>query len=480
MGNVGRLTKHFDISAETGIYKIWEESKSFESKSTSSKKFIIPMPPPNITGQLHMGHAIFITLQDILIRYHRMIGDDTIWIPGTDHAGIATQDKILENLKKLGISNPNKEEFLQYAAEWKKTTHSTITTQIRKLGASCDWSRERFTLDEQYSKSVQYAFKKCKDLLYHEDGQWYLNMKPLAQSILEEYYAGNITIIPEYSGKTFCHFLENIEPWCISRQIWWGHQMPICDDVFDTWFSSALWPFAILGWPDITPDFERYYPANIIETADDILFFWCARMLMMGKYLTGILPFKTIYLHGIIRDKHGRKMSKSLNNGIDPLDIISKYGCDTLRFTLAEDTMPAQDTKMKMEKIDASKKFMNKLWQASRFCLRFEFERDMNAKPIHENDLKMLEMFQDFSSRYKCCLDNYEFKQATIELRKIFKDTFCDWYIEDMKKRIDTNSYSCMMNIFEKILIYFHPFIPFITEQIWSSFHDDLLIDQQM
>ena len=464
------------------------------------------MPPPNITGKLHLGHAMFSTLQDIIIRHKRMTGYDALWTPGTDHAGLATQEKLMNELALQDI-NPSYDEFCKFAEDWKQNYQGKITEQLRSLGSSCYWSKERFTLDNQYTDATITAFNKCNDanMLYRKDNQWYLDMKQLADEIISCYENGEITIIPESEGKTFCHFLRNIEPWCISRQIWWGHRMPIwynengdwCSayneedaksklsgnlyqekDCLDTWFSSSLWPFAILGWPNNTEDYNKYYPADIIETADDILFFWCARMLMMGKLLTGKLPFKTIYLHGIIRDKHGRKMSKSLDNGIDPNDIITKYGCDTLRFALAENTSPGLDMKISDEIFITSKKFINKLWNCSKFIL-MHYERNQSLNNIYNIsyiDPENIKMIHD-------ALDEYNFRKAAGYIRHFIKDQFCDWWIETSKEKLyadDEETLKTGLRCLEEILKISHPFIPYITEYIWDSFHYTLLIDEQM
>lgn len=488
------MTRNFNPSREIEISKKW-----LITTTESSNKFYIPMPPPNITGKLHMGHALFVTLQDIIIRYHRILGHDVLWIPGTDHAGIATNDKLLSNLRDMGNLDPSREEFIEYSSEWRNSTQFTITNQIRRLGASCDWSRERFTLDDSYNKSVIHAFIKCHEmgLVYHRDNQWWLDMSSISSDILNEYESGNIRIIPDHSGKTFSHFLRNIEPWCISRQIWWGHRMPIyvddlgnfhisevpidgmtqIPDVFDTWFSSSLWPFAILGWPDRTDDFERYYPANLIETADDILFFWCCRMLMMGKLLTGRLPFSEIYLHGIIRDDNGKKLSKSLGNGIDPIDIMDRYGCDSLRFSLSETTSPGRDTNLSDNNFESSKHLSNKLWQSSRFCLNY-ISQDSEMIIDHLDDLRIISEYNDFKLKYHNGLIGYEFKLVCYELRKFFKDIFCDWYIESIKSRLKSGCSSrLLISILRCILIHFHPFMPFITEEIWSYFNDSVLMN---
>lgn len=460
------------------------------------------MPPPNITGKLHLGHALFLTLQDTLTRYHRQLGDNTLWLPGTDHAGLATDAKIKEYFEQLGIT-PNKEDYLQKAHSWKDDFHSTITSQIKAMGASCDWSRERFTLDSKYLESSTSALSIChqQGMLYRENNQWYLDMRDLAAQLITDIKNNTIIIEPASEANTLLHFLENIEPWCISRQIWWGQQIPIyyadnklciannaheaaiklqCKDItqdndtLDTWFLSSLWPFATLGWPQATADYDTYYPANIIETADDILFFWCARMLMMSKLCTGKYAFNKIYLHGIIRDEQGNKMSKSLGNGIDPLDIISQYGTDALRWTLATHNSAGKDASMGMQDFKASSQFMNKLWQAGRFIIghakRIGIE---NATP------HTYAILHEFENKYHHYLQNEQFLQCSRELQHLFKHEFCDKWIEEHKAALYNNDASTAQEgiaIYTHFLLLFHPFIPFITEKLYSSLYNDLLI----
>ena len=477
---------------------MWEGSGAFRP-SGSGEPFSLPMPPPNITGKLHLGHAMFTTYQDILTRYKRMQGFGALWLPGTDHAGLATQTKLENEMQKRGIEI-SRTNFDQFAAEWRTSTTDHITTQLRCMGASCDWSRERYTLDASYSNAVTEALKRCHEagMLYYRDGQWWLDMSVLAKDILDCYRRGEIKIIPEHQGKTLCHFLENIEPWCISRQIWWGHRLPIWrkddqifigndpggaiqeEDCLDTWFSSALWPFAIHGWSKQTDDLEKFYPADLIETGDDILFFWCARMLMMGKLLTGQLAFKTIFLHGLMRDEKGRKMTKSLGNGIDPLEIITDYGTDGLRFYLAENCSPGMDINLDYQALDSGKRFANKIWQASRFCLgHYCRTGDQQIMASHSDDQKLLTELGEIQASITAHLDAYEFKQAAIALRLFIKDRFCDWYIEAAKDRLyadDPKALSTLFKAWRAWLIMLHPFMPFITERIWQSFNENMLI----
>jgi valyl-tRNA synthetase len=470
------------------------------------------MPPPNITGQLHMGHALFITLQDTLIRFHRMRGANALWIPGTDHAGIATQEKIIEELGKRGI-DATRDNFLSFAAQWKDQYQGRITTQLTRLGASCDWQRERFTLDKQYSASVIEAFNRIaeKGLIYRDKNQWWLDTRQLAERALAALDSGELTIMPDDGAKTYRHYLRNIEPWCLSRQIWWGHQIPAwhdadgnwfiarsfedaCEkaghdrltqdeDVLDTWFSSSLWPFAIHGWPQNTEDLARYYPATLIETADDILFFWCARMIMMGLCLTDQLPFRTIYLHGIIRDKFGRKMSKSLGNGIDPLEISQKFGTDALRFALLENSIAGQDMKLGDDKFSSAKRFTTKLWNAARFCL-LNTEAIAELRPSeHPDDLRILSLLEQHRQEMIEHLEGYNFHQAARTLRIAIKDEFCDWWIEAAKQRLREGDGAAGWTAIEglrRILRLAHPFLPFTTEAIWSEISDTQLISESL
>ena len=463
------------------------------------------MPPPNITGILHMGHAYFGTLQDILTRFRRMRGDDALWLPGTDHAGLATQQKLDALMREQGL-DPDGPEFDAFAERYKAGLQGTITRQIRRIGASCDWSRETFTLDERYSRAVTEALRRCHDagMLSRADGQWWLDMSGLAARLLQHLDAGDIRIIPEDGAKTLRHFLQEIQPWCISRQIRWGHRMPlwtlpdgslrIADDApapgairesnaLDTWFSSALWPFATLGWPEETDDLRRYYPASLIETAGDIIFFWCARMMMMGLLLTDQLPFRTIYLHGIIRDKNGEKMSKSLGNGIDPLEIIGEYGCDAMRFALAENTTAGQDMRLWPEKFDAARAFRTKLWNAARFCLRHHerLGRPPIARPSAPtgDNAELLTRFDRAAREATDALEAFDFRQAAYTLRHFLWDDFCTWYLEAAKARIydgDREALATLMWTLDGTLRLLHPFIPFITERIRSAYADEPLI----
>ncbi len=433
-----------------------------------------------------MGHALFATLQDISTRYHRMKGDCTLWLPGSDHAGLATQSKLDALMVEQGL-DPSGPEFDTFAENYKQNLQGTIMTQLRSCGASCDWSRETFTLDDRYSRAVQAAWNKCleSDLVYYEGDEIFINMEPLAKDLLACMNAGKLNIIPFHQTATLRNFLENIEPWNVGRKIRWGHKIPGHDMVFDTWFSSALWPFASLGWPDETPDFKRFFPAAMIETADDILFFWCARMLMMGLLLElDDLPFNTIFLHGIIRDKHGRKMAKSQGNGIDPLEIIDRYGADSMRFALAESATPGQDMRIWDDKFQAGKALRTKLWNAARYCLG-HWER-LGSPEItfhglkHADDIEMLKRLWTAHSALTKALDELRYHEAAFLIRQFIFNDLCGWYIEATKSRLyDDNDMAALCTIMfalDRTLKMLHPFMPFVTERIRMAYSQEPLI----
>lgn len=457
----------------------------------------MPMPPPNITGILHIGHATFLSIQDALTRYYRKSGYDTLWLPGTDHAGLATHDKIIQSFKKY---TPSKEDYLKRGDELKDKHHSAITNQIKRTGASCDWSREQYTLNDNFKHAAFKALQEInhKGLLYRKDNQWYINMKDMAKDLLNHIDSDGLIINDTGELNSLIHMLENIEDWCISRQIPWGYQMPLFFDkngnhciansiedaqkilnksdihqeesTFDTWFTSSLWPFASLGWPENAEDYNRYYPAQIIETGADILFFWCARMLMMGKLLTGQYPFKEIYLHGICRDKDGQKMSKSLGNGIDPIDIIDKYGTDALRFGLLSKSNNKDMKIDETEFFDASK-FINKIWQSCRFMdtqiQNFNIPTTMNENGSFKDEIERI------SSLFKIGMENRDFLNTIRAIQHSFKHQFCDIWIEDNKKAFwngDEDIIQHGLYILYSYMNILHCFIPFITEYIGRHF----------
>lgn len=711
MSNCKPLEGKFEPkSFEEEIYQEWNEKGYFKPSEDKSKEpYTIVIPPPNITGKLHMGHALDETLQDILIRYKRMRGYNTLWVPGTDHASIATEAKIVENLKKQGITKEDlgREGFLEKAWEWKEEYGGTILNQLKKLGCSCDWSRERFTMDEGLSNSVKHVFVELykKGLIYRgkrlinwcpycdtsisdieveyeeepthlwhikypikgEDGkyvivattrpetmlgdtgvavhpsderykdligkmvilpimnkeipiiadefvetefgtgavkltpahdpndysaavkhnleilevfdenfkmgnlvpeyqgmellearqkiverlekegyliktedythnvgkcyrchhtiephiseQWFVKMEPLAKPAIEAVKNKEIKFVPERYEKTYFNWMENIQDWCISRQIWWGHRIPAyyCEDcgevivaeqepqkctkcgsthlkqdedTLDTWFSSALWPFSTLGWPEKTEDFEYFYPTSTLVTGYDIIFFWVARMIFSALEHTGKPPFKDVFIHGIVRDSQGRKMSKSLGNGIDPLEIIDQYGTDSLRFSLVLGISAGNDIRYMPEKLEQASNFANKVWNAAKFvssnladeqkvrdfCYE-AFEKNMAYDPTYFRleDKWILNKFDKLVVDVTKNIDNYDLGIALDKIYSFIWNEYCDWYIEMVKPRIYSEDDSIkvpvsdvLSHILASSLKLLHPFMPFITEKIYS------------
>ncbi len=687
---------------EDRIYQNWCEKGYFTPDvNNPAPAFTIVIPPPNVTGQLHMGHALDETLQDILVRYKRMQGFNTLWIPGTDHAGIATQIKVEEQLRvNEGITRYDlgRDKFLERVWDWKNQYGSRIISQLKKLGASCDWSRERFTMDEGCSRAVREVFVNLYDkgLIYRgnriinwcphcitalsdaeveyseqegyfwhikypikgENGfvevattrpetmfgdtavavnpddeatkhligktlilpivgreipviaddyveigfgtgcvkitpahdpndflvgkrhgleeikvmnddatmnayagkyegmdryecrkalvadleaeglliktvphahnvgscyrcsttvepmtsnQWFVKMQPLAEPALEVVRDGTVKFVPERFSKTYVNWLENVHDWCISRQLWWGHRIPafyctscgemtvsktdieVCpkcggrveqeNDVLDTWFSSALWPFSTLGYPDKTAELEKYYPTSALVTGYDIIFFWVARMIFSGLEHMGKEPFSTVFIHGLVRDAQGRKMSKSLGNGIDPLEIIKKYGADALRYALATGNSPGNDMRFSDEKIEAARNFANKLWNASRF-VRMNLTIDQIKLPSSDKlaaeDKWILDEYNKLCATVTSSLDKYEVGVALASIYDFTWDIFCDWYIELTKSRLnekDTEGNATAQNVLAFVLTgtlkLLHPFMPFITEEIYQSLPHD-------
>ena len=697
------LEKQYDPSSfEDRTYKFWVDNGYFHADVKSDKKpYTIVIPPPNITGQLHMGHALDNTLQDILIRYHRMNGYDTLWLPGTDHASIATEAKIVEAMRKEGITKEDigREKFLERAWEWKKQYGGRIIEQLKKMGSSCDWDRERFTLDEGCNKAVVEVFNnlyekgliyrgkrivnwcphcltsisdaeveyedqaghfwhlkypfadgsgylelattrpetllgdtavavnpdderykdmvgkmldlpivhrqipviadsyvdiefgtgvvkiipahdpndfevglrhnlevidvmtddahikegwgkysgmdryECRDaivedlkaegaLLEVEDyshnvgtcyrcgttiepkvsKQWFVSMKPLAGPAIDAVKNGETKFVPKRYEKTYFHWLENIRDWCISRQLWWGHRIPAwyCDDcgeitvsrttpekcckcgsthihqdpdTLDTWFSSALWPFSTMGWPDETEDFKKYYPTDTLVTGYDIIPFWVMRMMFSGIEQTGKVPFNTVLIHGLVRDAQGRKMSKSLGNGIDPLLVIDEYGADALRFTLATGNSPGNDMRFSDDRVKASRNFANKLWNAARFVLMYlgdDYDYQGLPKNLLLEDKWIVSKVNSLAKEVTENLDKFELGIAVQKLYDFIWDVFCDWYIEIAKIRLqgeDENAKNDAKSVLVFVLTYIlkllHPFMPFITEEIYQAIPHD-------
>jgi len=698
-----KLPKTYDpASTEEKWYQYWEENGFFEAGFDPDKKsFSIVMPPPNITGQLHLGHALDNTLQDILTRWKRMMGYNTLWLPGTDHASIATEVKVVEKMREEGLEKDDlgREGFLEKAWEWKKEYGGRITKQLRKLGSSCDWSRERFTMDEGCSRAVREVFVElynrgliyqgdyivnwCPDChttlsdieveyedhaskLYHlrypfkdregyivvattrpetmlgdtaiavnpdderyrelvggsvilplmnreipviadeyvdrefgtgmvkvtpahdpndfemglrhnlkiikvidEDArmtaatgkyagldryqcreavindlkeagllekvedydhsvgqcyrcdtiieplvskQWFVKMKPLAEPAIKAVKEGDTRFVPERFSKVYLNWMENIRDWCISRQLWWGHRIPVwyckdcgeiivskeekvqscsaCssknlvqdEDVLDTWFSSGLWPFSTMGWPVETKELEYYYPTDVLVTGRDIIFFWVARMIFMAlEFMEGV-PFKDVYIHGLIRDAQGRKMSKSLGNGVDPLEVIEEYGADALRFTLITGNTPGNDMRFREERLEASRNFANKIWNASRFILMNTEGLDFNKIDPDELDYTLADRWiisrlNRVTRDIEKAFSKYNFGEASKVLYDFIWSEFCDWYIELIKPRLyqdedpiarKTAQYVGIITL-ERILRLLHPVMPFITEEIWQQ-----------
>ncbi|MBQ2420460.1 MAG: valine--tRNA ligase [Clostridia bacterium] len=697
------LAKTYDPqSVEDRLYKFWVDGGFFHAEADPEKEpYTIVIPPPNITGQLHMGHALDETLQDILIRFRRMQGRATLWLPGTDHASIATEAKIVAAMAEEGLTKEDlgREKFLERAWDWKRTYGGRIVEQLKKLGSSCDWDRERFTLDEGCNKAVNEVFIRLyeKGLIYrgekiinwcphcltsiseaevdyedqpghfwhirypfadgsgymniattrpetllgdtalavnpnderykdvigkkvilpivhreipvvaddyvemdfgtgvvkitpahdpndfevglrhnlevinvmtddakitedypkyagmdrydarkaivedlkaegalikvedysHNVGacyrchttveprvskQWFVKMEPLAKPAIKAVRDGEVKFIPERFDKIYYNWMENIKDWCISRQLWWGHRIPAwycadcgetivskdephtcpkCgsaaltrdEDTLDTWFSSALWPFSTLGWPDETNDLKYFYPTNTLVTGYDIIFFWVARMIFSGIEYTGQVPFDTVLIHGIVRDSQGRKMSKSLGNGVDPLVEIEKYGADALRFSLATGNSPGNDMRYIPERVESSRNFANKLWNASRFIL-MNLPDDQKAPYLPKNlSLEDKWILSKYNSLVKDVTDNLDKFEIGVAVQKLYDfiwDIFCDWYIELCKVRLngdDANAAdtarAVLVYVMSGMLQLLHPFMPFITEEIWQSLPHD-------
>ncbi len=702
-----KMAKAYDPKRfEQALYDWWESKGYFkpEYAGPEAEPFVIAMPPPNVTGALHIGHAITASVEDLLIRYHRMRGRAALWIPGSDHAGIATQLQVERALRAEGTSRAEigRERFLARVWAWKEEYGDIISQQHRRLGASCDWERERFTMDEGLSRAVREAFVRLfeKGLIYRgeylinwspglqtavsdleveyaeEEGklyffkyglvgsedyipvattrpetilgdtavavhpederykhligrqcevpvlgravpviaddyvdrkfgtgalkitpghdpndfeigrrhnlpiinvmnkdatmnenagpyqgldrfecreklwadmethgltlnvrphrlqvprsqrggevvepmvstQWFVRMKPLAEAGLKAVAEGEIKIIPERFSRVYNNWLENIRDWCISRQLWWGHRIPVwycadCQemtvarqdptacahchsqnieqdpDVLDTWFSSGLWPFSTLGWPDDTPDLRRYYPNTVMETGYDILFFWVARMIMSGLEFTDNIPFNTVYLHGLIRDEHGRKMSKTAGNVIDPLEVIDEYGTDALRFTLLTGSTPGNDMNLSLERIAANRNFCNKIWNATRFVisnLDTVFETGSSTWELSRltmPDRWILSRLTRVVFNVTRLIDDYNFGEAGRQLYDFFWSEFADWYIEIAKTRLygtDIRSQSTarrvLVYVLDRVLHLLHPYIPFVTEAAWQHLPDE-------
>ena len=695
------LEKNYNPSEIEGrLYQKWLDNKYFHTEVNRDKKpFTIVMPPPNITGQLHMGHALDNTLQDILIRFKRMQGYEALWVPGTDHASIATEAKIVEAMRKEGVTKEElgRDAFLKRAWDWKAEYGGRIVSQLKKIGSSADWDRERFTMDEGCSKAVKEVFvnlynkgqiykgeriinwcPKCltsisdaeveyedqaghfwhlryplsdgsgyiqmattrpetmlgdtavavnpdderyKDMVgktvilpivhreipiiadeyvemefgtgvvkitpahdpndfevglrhnlpvinvmtedakivddypkyagmdryeareaivkdleaegalvkiedySHNVGtcyrchttveprvskQWFVKMKELAEPAIEAVKKGDTRFVPEHFDKTYFHWLEGIKDWCISRQLWWGHRIPAfyCDecgemvvtkedsavcpkcgkpmrqdpDTLDTWFSSALWPFSTLGWPEKTPELEYFYPTDVLVTGYDIIFFWVVRMMFSGLEHMGEVPFKNVLIHGLVRDSQGRKMSKSLGNGIDPLEVIDKYGADALRLTLVTGNAPGNDMRFYWERVEASRNFANKVWNASRFIMMNLDKAEAKAVSLDEltpADKWILSKLNTLAKDVTENMENFDLGVAVGKIYDFIWEEFCDWYIEMVKPRLyndeDTTKAAALYTL-KTVLIeslkLLHPYMPFITEEIFCNLQD--------
>ena len=695
------LAKTYDPKGlEERLYQKWLDNKYFHAEVNRDKKpFTIVMPPPNVTGQLHMGHALDETMQDILIRFKRMQGYEALWQPGTDHAAIATEVKVIEKLKEQGINKEDlgREEFLKHAWAWKEEYGGKIINQLKKLGASADWDRERFTMDEGCSKAVKEVFirlyekgyiykgsriinwcpvcqtsisdaevehedqdgffwhinypivgeegrfveiattrpetllgdtavavnpedERYKDLIgkmlklpltdreipviadeyvdkefgtgcvkitpahdpndfevgkrhnleeinimnddatindlggkyagmdryearkamvkdleelgllvkvvphSHSVGthdrcgttvepmikpQWFVRMKEMGEDAIKTLQDGNLTFVPERFDKIYMHWLENIRDWCISRQLWWGHRIPAyyCDncgetvvarelpsvcpkcgcehltqdeDTLDTWFSSALWPFSTLGWPDNTEELNYFYPTDVLVTGYDIIFFWVIRMVFSGLEQTGKTPFHHVLIHGLVRDSQGRKMSKSLGNGIDPLEVIDKYGADALRLTLMTGNAPGNDMRFYWERVEASRNFANKVWNASRFIMmnleKAEVPQEIDLNALTGADKWILSKVNKLAEEVTENMDKYELGIAVQKVYDFIWEEFCDWYIEMVKPRLyneeDTTKAAALWTlktVLGNALKLLHPYMPFITEEIYCT-----------
>ncbi|SKA59626.1 valyl-tRNA synthetase [Eubacterium uniforme] len=696
------LEKNYNpADIENRLYEKWLSKKFFHAEVNRDKKpFTIVMPPPNITGQLHMGHALDNTMQDILIRYKRMQGFEALWVPGTDHASIATEAKIVEKMREEGITKEDigRDGFLERAWDWKKQYGGRIVSQLKKLGSSCDWDRERFTMDEGCSKAVEEVFvnlynkkyiyrgeriinwcphcltsisdaeveyeeqpgkfwhlrykltdgsgyvqlattrpetllgdtaiavnpedDRYKDLVgktvilpivhreipivaddyvgidfgtgvvkitpahdpndfevglrhnlpvinvmtddakitddypkyagmdryearkaivkdLEEEGalvkiedhthnvgtcyrchdtieprvslQWFVKMEELAKPAIEAVKNGDTKFVPSHFDKTYFHWLENIRDWCISRQLWWGHRIPAfyCDDcgemvvtkdknpvcpkcgkpmrqdndTLDTWFSSALWPFSVLGWPEKTEEMDYFYPTNVLVTGYDIILFWVIRMMFSGLHHVGKVPFNTVLIHGLVRDSQGRKMSKSLGNGIDPLEVIDKYGADALRFTLITGNAPGNDMRFYWERVEASRNFANKVWNASRFIMMNMPEGGINTDTIPAGltieDKWILSKVNTLSKDVSENLDKFEMGIAADKIYNFIWEEFCDWYIEMVKPRLygeesesKTAALYTLSTVLTSALKMLHPYMPFVTEEIFCTLQD--------
>src|SRR6266436_273276 len=562
-------------------YGIWEARGYFHAEADSPKKpYCIVIPPPNVTGTLHIGHAFTFTLQDVLVRYKRMDGYNALWMPGTDHAGIATQYVVERQLEKEGKTKEDlgREGFIARVWQWKEESGGTIIHQLKSLGASCDWARERFTMDPKFGTGVikvtpghdatdfeigrrhglpirsvigfdgkmtalagKYAgldrFETRKRIVEdmkelglidriepyrHSVGvcyrcktvveplvskQWYVRMKPLAGPAIKAVRSGKIKIVPRAWSKTYFHWMENIRDWTISRQLWWGHRIPVwyCDrdgsmhasrtdlsecpqckgplrqdtDVLDTWFSSGLWPFSTLGWPESTPELKVFYPTSVLSTGFDILTFWVARMAMLGIKFMGDVPFRHVYIHALVRDAEGQKMSKSKGNVVDPLSVMDRYGTDAFRFTLAALAAQGRDIRLAEERIEGYRNFANKIWNAARLVLTnlegYDPALARRATPSVA-DRWIKSRLTEATAQVRKAIDTYRFNDAASAVYQFLWHEYCDWYLEIAKRSLyqpespeaKAMTQRTLVETLETTLRLLHPFMPFISEELWQ------------
>lgn len=493
------FTQYFDFSKNQELYQQWESAGCFKNDPNSSNPlYFLPMPPPNITGELHLGHALFLSIQDCLIRYKKMQGFNTLWQPGLDHAGLATHEKIMKHFKKIN-HRPSETEYMQFGEQWAAEKSAAITNQIKQTGSACDWEQLIYTMSPSYQKTTNSAFEKifALGLIYYQDGQWYLNLKEQTDKLIEAIHCKKIKIIPESQTGNLMNFLENFEPWCISRQIKWGQRIPLAqdeqgnifysdnpdtkgqiEDRLDTWFCSSLYPLAISGWETNEDRFKKFYPCSLIETGYDILFPWCARMLMMCNLLTGDYPFSEIYLHGLLRDKNGEKFSKSLGNGIDPLLIIKQYGADAMRLGLLSKTSNCNDLCLSQDSFKTSSIFLNKIWNASKFIFKYAEHINLEDIDYQKRCPKMHSIWKKYHENFS----EYGFLQNAQMIEHEFKDWFCSTWIEQNKAAFYEGKKENILEgliILYQFLLMLHPFIPFITEEIFSHYKQDFLYEEK-
>lgn len=516
--HVGRnhLTARFAANDEPRLTALWDSiGGHLPDPNPSLPTFFMPLPPPNITGRLHMGHALMLALQDAHTRALRMTGHATLWLPGLDHAGLATDAKIKANLAAQGKDPSDASAYDAHAAIWEQATGDAILEQIRRMGATLDWSRQRYTLDAHHTRATTEAFCRLweQGLIARRDGEWWLDTEAMAAAALDALDTGAIMIEPEGGAGTLRSFFAQIEPWCLSRAIRWGHRIPMwwagdgrcgayrcAEDAkaalgpdawqdearLDTWFTSGLWPFSTLGWPDATDDMARFYPADLIETGADILFPWGGRMLMLGWALTGRMPWKRIHLHGIIRAADGAKMSKSAGNGIDPLDLMDTYGSDGLRFGLLSTATPGQDLSFSEEPLEAGKRLANKLWQGARFTIG-AWDRAgcpaFDAGTLTAADRTFLEAMTAARNATLDHLCNRRWRMAAEGWRTALWDGFCNTAIEECKEAFrngEGHRTAVLLKGLEILLEGGHPLLPFTTERIREAFSAEPLLTRRI